>query len=70
VAEIVELKDILRARTRRREHWLSARCLAIMEESLAWLRRAYDAAPPAERPARARKIRQLEELIAYTALWC
>jgi hypothetical protein len=70
VAEIIELKDILRARTRRREQWLSARCLEIMEESLAHSRHAYDAAPLAERPARARKIRQLEDLIAYTALWC
>jgi hypothetical protein len=38
-----------------------------MEECLAVSRVAYVAAPAAERGARATKIRQLQDLIAYTA---
>lgn len=49
---------------------LTARCLAIMEACLVDSRLAYDAAPIAERPARAQKIRTLEELIAYTGARC
>lgn len=70
MAEIIELADVLRARTRRRERMLTARCLAIMEACLVDSRLAYDAAPIAERPARAQKIRTLEELIAYTGARC
>lgn len=67
MAEIIELKEILRARARRRERTLTARCLAIMEDCLASARLAYHGAPLGERVARAYKLRQLEELIAYTA---
>jgi hypothetical protein len=67
VAEIIELKDILRARARRRERALTARCLAIMEECRSDTLVAYDAAPLAERAAWALKVRQLEDLIGYTA---
>ena len=67
VAEIIDFTDVLRQRARRREHLLSARCLTIMEECLAVSRVAYVAAPADERGARATKIRQLEDLIAYTA---
>jgi len=66
LAEIIELKDILRARARRREHALSERCLAIMEECLAVAIVAYHAAEPHERFVYATKIRTLEDLIAYT----
>ncbi len=67
MAEIIELKDILRARARRRERALTARCIAIMEECLAASIDAYDEAPPHERFVRATKIRQLEDLIVYAA---
>ena len=67
VAEIIDFTDVLRQRARRRAHVLSARCLAIMEECLADSRIAYFAAPAHEREPRATKIRQLEDLIAYTA---
>ena len=67
VAEIIDFTDVLRQRARRREHLLSACCLAIMEECLATSRVDYGSAPPGERGARATKIRQLEDLIAYTA---
>jgi hypothetical protein len=67
VAEIIEFKDILQARARRYERALTARCLAIMEDCLASARLAYHGAPHTERVARAHKVRQLEELIAYTA---
>ena len=67
LAEIIELEDFLRARARRREQALSARCVAIMEECLAASRVAYALAHRGERAVRAAKIRQLEDLIAYTA---
>jgi hypothetical protein len=67
VAEIIEIKDIQRARARRREHALTQRCLAIMEECLAITIVAYHAAEPRERLLYATKIRTLEDLIAYTA---
>ena len=67
LAEIIEIKDIQRARVRRREHVLSQRCLAIMEECLAIAIVAYHAADPRERFFYATKIRTLEDLIAYTA---
>lgn len=67
VAEIIELKDVLQARARRRERALTARCIAIMEECLAASISAYAQAPPSERFVRAVKIRQLEDLIVYAA---
>lgn len=67
VAEIIEFKDIVRARARRREHALTTRCLTIMETCLGELHVAYHLARPHERPLRATKIRQLEDLIAYAA---
>jgi hypothetical protein len=67
VAEIIDFQDVLRQRARRREHALTARCLALMEECLTVSRIAYGHAPFDERGARAVKIRQLEDLIAYAA---
>jgi predicted GNAT family acetyltransferase len=65
VAEIIDFQDVLRQRARRREHALTTRCLTLMEECLAVSRTAYAGAPFDERGARAVKIRQLEDLIAY-----
>jgi len=67
MAEIIELKDILQARARRRERALTARCIAVMEECLAASVSAYREAPAPERFVRAAKIRQLEDLIVYAA---
>ncbi len=67
VAEIIDFTDVLRQRARRREHALTARCLALMEECLAVSRIAYGSAPLDERGVRASKIRRLEDLISYTA---
>jgi len=67
VAEIIDFQDVLRQRARRREHALTTRCLALMEECLAVSRIAYAGAPFDERGARAVKIRQLEDLITYAA---
>ena len=67
LAEIIEFKDIVRARARRRERALTERCLAIMEECLASSIIAYHEAPPRERPAHATKIRQIGDLIAYAS---
>lgn len=66
VAEIIDLQDIVRARARRRTRALTAQCLSIMEGSLASSRQAYSEATRTERPVWAHKIRQLEDLIAYT----
>ena len=67
MAEIIDFTDVLRQRARRREHALTTRCLALMEECLAVSRVAYGDAPLRERGVRALKIRQLEDLIAYAA---
>jgi hypothetical protein len=67
VAEIIDFTDVLRQRARRREHALTVRCLTLMEECLLVSRIAYCSAPREERAARATKIRQLEDLIAYAA---
>lgn len=67
MAEIIDFTDVLRQRARRREQALTERCLVIMEECLAMSRSAYCLAPIDERVARAHKIRQLEDLIAYAA---
>ena len=66
VAEIIDLEDIVQARARRRNRALTAQCLTIMEDSLATSRRAYGEAAFADRLVWAHKIRQLEDLIAYT----
>jgi hypothetical protein len=67
VAEIIEFMEIVRARARRREHVLTERCVAIMQECLAGSLVAYGMAPADERVVRAAKIRQLEDLIGYTS---
>ena len=67
MAEIIDFTDVLRQRARRREHALTERCLTIMEECLVVSRVAYRDAARDERGARATKIRQLEDLIFYTA---
>jgi hypothetical protein len=67
VAEIIDFRDVVRARTRRQTRALTARCLEIMEECLAEIRIAYDLAPPDERSAWGVKIRQLEGLMGYAA---
>ena len=67
MAEIIDFQDVLRQRARRREQALTTRCVELMEESLAVSRIAYGRAPFGERGARAVKIRQLEDLIAYAA---
>jgi hypothetical protein len=67
VAEIIELKEVVQARARRRTQVLTARCLVLMEEALAGAQRAYGDAALPERVVWVHKIRQLEDLIAYTA---
>jgi hypothetical protein len=66
VAEIIELKEVVQARARRRTQALTARCLVLMEEALAGAHCAYGDATLPERVVWVHKIRQLEDLIAYT----
>jgi hypothetical protein len=67
VAEIIDFRDVVRARSRRQTRALTECCLDIMEECLAETRVAYDRAAPAERSAWGVKIRQLEGLMGYAA---
>lgn len=69
MAEIIDFREILRARTRRRSRELTVRCLDIMEACLEETREAYHAAPAADRPAWGAKIRQLEGLVEYATNW-
>lgn len=69
VAEIIDFQDVVRARTRRRTRALTVCCLDIMEDCLAETRIAYDAAPPAARPAWGTKIRHLKGLMRYATSW-
>ncbi len=69
VAEIIDLQDVLRARSRRRNRALTVRCLDIMEACLAEIRVAHESALPTERPAWETKIRRLEGLMSYAENW-
>lgn len=64
-ADVVSFSEVLRARRRARERELTAQCVQIIEANLHLVVHLFSNAAPAERPVRARQIRQLAELLEY-----
>jgi hypothetical protein len=65
MAEIIHIRDILRARRRQREQEHLRRCVELIEESLRVHLTEFESAPAEEWPVRAEKIRKLGELLEY-----
>ena len=65
MAEIIPIKDLLQARQRQREQDSLQACITAIEHSLAVQLKAFANAPIEEMPVRARKIRQLGDLLEY-----
>jgi len=65
MAVIVPFQDIKRARRREQEQARTQCCIEILESSLRVTLELFDAAPAAERPVYARRLRQLSTLLEY-----
>jgi hypothetical protein len=65
MAEIVSFQDGLRARRRAREREYTEQCIRIVEANIRLTLQLFSMGPVAERPVRARQLRQLAELIEY-----
>ena len=65
MAEIIPFRAILQERRRQREQEYLHSCVEVIEKSLRVQIEAFARAPADERPARARKIRKLGELLEY-----
>jgi hypothetical protein len=65
MAEVVSFGDILRARRRSRERERTEQCIRIVEANIALTLHLFSSGPEAERPVRARQVRQLAELLEY-----
>lgn len=65
MAEVISFQDVVRQRRRRREQELTEQCVRVIEINLRLAVDLYEAAPAAERPVRARRIRRLGELLEY-----
>jgi hypothetical protein len=64
-AVVIPFQDILRARRRERERAYAERCVEAIEASIELALESFNAAPPAERPFYARRVRQLSALLEY-----
>jgi hypothetical protein len=67
MAEIVSFADGLRARRRAREREYTEQCIRIVEANIRLTLHLFSMGSPAERPVRARQLRQLTELLEYMA---
>lgn len=67
MAEVISFQDGVRSIRRRREQDLARHCVAVIELNLRLAVELYSAAPEAEKPIRARHVRQLAELLEYAA---
>ena len=65
MAEIVSFGDIVRARRRSRERERTEQCIRIVEANIKLTLHLFSMGPEAERPVRARQVRQLAELLEY-----
>ncbi|MFQ5666650.1 MAG: hypothetical protein ACE5I7_09485 [Candidatus Binatia bacterium] len=64
-AVVIPFQDIVQARRRNLERAYAQCCIDIIESSLHLALEEFDAAPPAERPLYARRVRQLGALLEY-----
>ncbi len=65
MAEVISFAEIVRARRRAREEECTAACVWIIEANLQLSLRLLATGPVAERPVRARQVRQLAEVLEY-----
>jgi hypothetical protein len=65
VAEVISLTDVAAARRRARQQRHLTSCIEILEGSLRETLHLFATAPMADRPVRARQVRQLAELLEY-----
>jgi hypothetical protein len=65
MAEVISFTDVVRARRRARQQRETEACVRIIEANLRLALELFSNAPDAERPVRARQLRQLSELLEY-----
>ena len=65
MAEVISLADVVRARRRALQREQTIACVEILEANLQLVLHLFHSGPPAERPVRARQMRQLAELLEY-----
>jgi hypothetical protein len=68
VGEVIAFADVVLRRRRRVARQVHARCLEILEASVAAARMELAGGPPIERAVRVRRLRKLEELHAYALM--
>ena len=66
MGQVVELKEIYRARRSREERLNTDQCIELLEWNLQHSVSLYLASPREERPLRATQIRKLTEVLEYT----
>lgn len=67
MAQIISIAEVASARRRVQRHQTVIACLDIIEANVRLAMGGFAAAPPAERPLRARQLRQLAELLEYVS---
>jgi hypothetical protein len=65
MAEVISFSDVVRARRRVRQQRETEACTQIIEANLRLALELFSTSPDAERPVRARQVRQLSELLEY-----
>lgn len=65
MAEIISIGAIASARRRAREREATEACVVLLEANLQLALQCFHAASEAERPLRARQLRQIAELLEY-----
>ncbi len=65
MAQIISIAEVAGARRRVQRREVTAACVQIVEANLHVAMYRFTTAPPAERPIRARQVRQLAELLEY-----
>lgn len=68
MAKVYYIDDAVRSRRREQERAVMERCVEIVRLNLALALHHFDHGPEAERPVRARQIRQLGEVLEYMSL--
>ena len=65
MADIIHIEDVARARRRAHERDINERCIEILQVNLTLTLHQFSTGDEAERPVRARQLRQLGELLEY-----
>ena len=65
MADVISFAEVVRARRRAKQREYTAACVRILEANLRLTLWLFSSGPLAERPVRARQVRQLGELLEY-----